>query len=68
VFAGFYAITGLFGLIIYQNLLIANQIGRQGAGAIRKMGGNNGIESPIVVGCAGKDGKDPGDRHAAGQC
>jgi hypothetical protein len=32
------------------------------------VGSDNGIKPPIVVGCAGKDGKGPGDRHAAGQC
>jgi len=40
-------------LIINQDFLIANQIGRQGAGTIRKVGGDNSIEPPIVVGCAG---------------
>jgi hypothetical protein len=32
------------------------------------VGGNNGIEPPIVVACAGNDGKCTSDRHAAGLC
>ena len=66
LFAGFYAITGLFGLIINQNLLIANQIGCQGAGAIREVCRYNGIKPPIVVGWGGKNSQGTGDRHAAG--
>jgi hypothetical protein len=68
LFAGFYPITGFFGLILNQDFLIANQIGRQGAGTIRKVGSDNGIKPPIVVGWAGKDAKGTSDRHAAGQC
>jgi hypothetical protein len=68
LFAGFYPVPGFFGLIINQNFVLADQIGSQGAGAIRQVGGNNGIEPPIVVACAGNDGKGTSDRHAAGLC
>jgi hypothetical protein len=47
--------------------MVSNQIGSQGAGTGRKVGGDHGIEPPVLVGFIDKDGKGTVNNHAAGQ-